>query len=69
LGVLFLKLEETLSLIAQNPNLFQVSDEKKETRRVVILKHNTLYYRCLKNQIEIISFFSDRQSPIRRKLK
>ncbi len=69
LGVLFLKLEETLSLISQNPNLFQVSDEKKEIRRVVILKHNTLYYRCLKNQIEIISFFSNRQSPIKRKLK
>jgi plasmid stabilization system protein ParE len=51
LSVLFLKLEETLSLIAQNPNLFQVSDVKKEVRRVVILKHNTLYYRHIKPKL------------------
>ena len=69
MGFLFLKLEETLSLIAQNPNLFQVSDIKNEIRRVVILKHNTLYYRHINNQIEIISFFSNRQSPKKRKLK
>ena len=69
MGFLFLKLEETLSLIAQNPNLFQVSDIKKEIRRVVILKHNTLYYRHINNQIEIISFFLNRQSPKKRKLK
>jgi len=66
---LAIKLEETLSFISQNPNLFQVSDIKKEIRRVVILTHNTLYYRILNNQIEIISFFSNRQSPKKRKLK
>lgn len=62
------KLEETLSLIAQNPSLYQVSDIKKEIRRVVILKHNTLYYRFVKNHIEIISFVSNRQNPQKRKL-
>jgi len=63
------KLEEILSLISQNPNLFQVSNIKKEIRRVVVLSHNTLYYRVVKEQIEIISFFSNRQSPMKRKLK
>jgi plasmid stabilization system protein ParE len=62
-------LEETLSLVSQNPNLFQVSDTKKEIRRVIVLSHNTLYYRFGNNQIEIISFFSNRQSPKKRKLK
>lgn len=66
---LFIKLEETLSFICKNPDLFQVSDVKNEIRRVVILKNNTLYYRLKKNQIEIISFFSNRQSPKKRKLK
>jgi plasmid stabilization system protein ParE len=66
---LALKLEETLSYISQNPNLFQPSDVKKEIRRVVILTHNTLYYRVNKDQIEILSFFSNRQSPKKRKLK
>ena len=66
---LALKLEETLSYISQNPNLFQPSDVKKEIRRVVILAHNSLYYRVNKDQIEILSFFSNRQSPKKRKLK
>ena len=61
-------IEEKVSLISQNPNLFQASNYKKEIRRVVILKHNTLYYRIKNNQIEIISFFSNRQSPKKRKL-
>jgi plasmid stabilization system protein ParE len=54
---LALKLEEIVTLVSQNPNIFQVSDIKKEIRRVVILSHNTLYYRIVANQIEIISFF------------
>ena len=62
-------LEEILALISKNPNLFQSSDIKKEIRRVVILTHNTLYYRIKNEQIEILSFFSNRQSPKKRKLK
>ena len=58
---LAIKIEEILSLISQNPNLFQVSEFKKEIRRVVILSHNTMYYRVNNNQIEIISFYSNRQ--------
>lgn len=63
------KLEEIVSLISQNPNLFQVSDVKKDIRRAVVLTYNTLYYRVANNQVEIISFFSNRQSPKKRKLK
>jgi plasmid stabilization system protein ParE len=54
---LAIKLEETLELIALNPNLFQSSDIKKDVRRVVVAKYNTLYYRTKGNTIEIISFF------------
>ncbi|RZJ99637.1 MAG: type II toxin-antitoxin system RelE/ParE family toxin [Flavobacterium sp.] len=66
---LALEIEETLSLLSHNPGLFQASDIKKEIRRVVIAKHNTLYYRVKNNSIEILSFFSNRQSPKKRKLK
>jgi len=66
---LAVKLEETLNLISRNPNLFQVSDVKKEIRRAVVLTYNTLYYRILNNDVEIISFFSNRQNPRQRKLK
>ncbi|OYU79418.1 MAG: hypothetical protein CFE23_14050 [Flavobacterium sp. BFFFF1] len=63
------EIEETLSLLSHNPNLFQASEIKKEIRRVVVAKHNALYYRVKDNTIEIISFFSNRQSPKKRKLK
>ncbi|MFN3754099.1 type II toxin-antitoxin system RelE/ParE family toxin [Flavobacterium sp.] len=62
-------IEEKLALISRNPNLFQTSDYKKEIRRIVILTYNTLYYRVTNEQIEIISFFSNRQNPRKRKLK
>ncbi|CAM4159554.1 type II toxin-antitoxin system RelE/ParE family toxin [Flavobacterium antarcticum] len=63
------QLEHTLKLIAQNPHIFQVSDFKKEVRRAVVLTLNTLYYRILEDKVEILSFFSNRQNPKKRKLK
>ena len=66
---LALEIEETFSLLSHNPNLFQASDVRKDIRRVIVAKHNTLYYRVKNNTIEIISFFSNRQSPKKRKLK
>ena len=66
---LALNIEETIKLISQNPELFQGSEIKKEIRRAIILSHNTMYFRVKNNQIEIISFFSNRQNPKKRKLK
>ena len=63
------KLEEMLILLSQNPNLFQVSDIKKDIRRVVVLNRNTLYYRIAKDHVEIISFFPNRQNPRKRKVE
>ena len=60
-------IDKTLSLISHNPNLFPVS-EIKGVRRVVILKFNTMYYREINNRIEIISFFSNRNNPQKRKI-
>lgn len=57
------KLEERLVLLSQNPHLFQSSDVKKEIRRAVVAKHNSLYYRIINDYIEVISFFSHRQNP------
>ena len=62
-------LEKTLNLISNNPYLFQASEIKKDVRRAVILKLNTLYYRINENNVEILSFFSNRQNPKKRKLK
>ena len=65
---LAINLEKILHLISENPNTFPVSDTKKEVHRVVILKYNTMYYRINDETIEILSFFSNRQNPDKRKL-
>ena len=56
------KIENTIELISINPNIFQMSDIKG-VYKVVVVKYNTLYYRIRGNSVEILSFFSNRQSP------
>lgn len=63
------EIEEILLLISQNPFLFQCSDIKKDIHRVVIAKQNSLYYRVKNNTVEVISFFSNRQNPNKRRIK
>jgi len=62
---LVLKIEETIRLISQNPDLFPKS-EMENIYRVPVLKFNTMYYRVKAGRIEILSFFSNRQNPGRR---
>lgn len=63
LNKLGLEIEKTLQLISINPELFPKTRKKKNIRRALVTKHNTLYYRTNKRIIEIISFFSNRKNP------
>ena len=60
-------IEEVIQLLALNPTLFTKS-ESENIYRVVILKFNTMYYRLQNNEVEILSFFSNRQNPNKTKL-
>lgn len=64
---LALRIENVIELISKNPILFAKS-EHKNVYRVSILKFNTMYYRIHADEIHILSFFSNRQSPLKRKL-
>ena len=61
------EIERITSIISQNPNIFPNSDRLK-TRKAVILKFYTLYYRIINDKVEILSCFSNRQSPDKMKL-
>lgn len=65
---LAIAIEKTISLIALNPFIFQSSQRYPHFRRAVILQFNTMYYRLTDNTVEILSFFSNRQHPRKRKL-
>ena len=62
------EIENVTYLISQNPKLFQESDYKKDVRKAVVMKFNSMYYRIINNTIEILSFFSNRQNPDKIKL-
>jgi plasmid stabilization system protein ParE len=61
---LSIEIEKIVKLIAVNPLLFAESMSHKGIRKAVVLKYNSMYYRVdiTKNQIIILSFFSNRQS-------
>jgi len=66
---LSIEIEKTIQLLSSNPYLFPIS-EFKNIRRIIIKTFNTMYYRINDGKdIEIISFFSNRQNPDRRKYK
>ena len=59
------KTEKVLSLIAKDPEMFEISRKKKNVRKGFITKHNTLYYRIKprKKELELITFWDNRQDP------
>lgn len=61
------KIESIVGLISHFPRLFTKSNKKK-IYKVTILKYNTLYYRIQRDNVEIISFFSNRQNPSNLKI-
>ena len=62
------EIEHIRKLISQNPDLFQKS-EFINIYRAIILRYNTMYYRINNGEIEILSFFSNRQNPKNRKIE
>jgi plasmid stabilization system protein ParE len=56
--------ESMLKQIAVNPGQFPViHNDQKKIRKCVLTKHNTLYYRNSKNQIDLLRIFDSRQNP------
>lgn len=62
------KLDHIIELISKSPEMFPNSYEKKGIRKAVVEKHNNLYYRIIENSIEIVSLFSNRKNPDKKKI-
>ena len=60
----FIDLTDNLLLqIALNPQQFPLIHRKMKIRKCVITKHNTLFYRENKEQIELLRVYDTRQDP------
>ena len=61
------RIESTTELLSRNPFIFSQS-EFNQVYKVTILKFNTIYYRIVGKEVQILSFFSNRQNPSKRKI-
>jgi plasmid stabilization system protein ParE len=57
----------SIQQISKNPRQFPLIHNKKKIRRCVLTKHNSLFYRANKVNIDILRIFDSRQNP--KKLK
>jgi plasmid stabilization system protein ParE len=57
------RLKKIVSLLAINPYLFQEYSKKRRIRKCLITKHNALYFRIIKNSVEIITIHDTRKNP------
>ena len=57
------KLDESIQRVIQNPKSFQLAKSQIGLRKIVITKHNTIYYKVNDFKIEIVRLFDTRQNP------
>jgi plasmid stabilization system protein ParE len=55
--------ESQINQILLNPRQFPIFYKRKKVRKCVLTKHNTLYYRDGKINIEILRIYDTRQDP------
>ena len=60
----FIELTENLiNQISLNPRQFPICYKRKNVRKCVLTKHNTLFYRDTKSNIQILRIYDTRQDP------
>ncbi len=56
------KLRQVTNLISTNPRSCQESEEMKGIFKCIVTKQSSFFYRILNQEIEIITFFDNRQN-------
>jgi len=57
------KLDKSIYLIQNDPEVFPKSQLNKNQYRYVLSKQTTIYYRYNSKQIRVLAFFDTRQNP------
>jgi len=55
--------DEIIGKISVNPRQFPIIYKKEKIRKCVLTKHNTMFYRDNKYQVEILRIYDTRQDP------
>ena len=56
-------IEHLINQISENPKQYPLIYKKKRIRKIVLTKHNSLYYRESKDHIDILRIYDNRQDP------
>ncbi len=57
------RFEQVCGLISEAPPMFPLVYRKKKIRKCTLTRQNTIYYRELTNEVQIITIFDTRQDP------
>ena len=58
--------DNTVEIISRHPEIYPVSNKKKMTRKAVVDKNNIIYYRVVKDSVQILSVFGTKKDPAKR---
>lgn len=64
----FLKIENTLDMLSEAPEMCRESNRRRSVRKCVFSKQTSIYYRIEAEYIEIVSFRPNRINPKKFKL-
>lgn len=59
--------DNTVEIMSRHPEIYPFSGTKKNIRKAVIDKNNTIYYRIVGDSIQILSVFGTKQDPKKRR--
>ncbi len=57
------KLKNTVNCIAENPEMYPISEKNRRIRRCVISKQNSIFYYFDSDNVVVVSVFDNRQNP------
>ncbi len=57
------KLDKRLVLIALRPTLYPKAHHSRPTRKSVLIKRITIYYRIIGQRVFVVTLFDNRQNP------
>ena len=57
------KTDAVIDSIAIFPTMFPASKLRKDVRKAIITKHNSVYYRFNKEEVQLLHFWDNRQNP------
>jgi plasmid stabilization system protein ParE len=55
--------ENVFNQISLNPKQFPICYKRRKVRKCVLTKHNTLFYRDTRSNIQILRIYDTRQNP------